>query len=97
MIQQITITTESPERVKPLLRAAIQNELKLLEHGITRTRERLVAFEQQYGMTTEQFERRFNGQALQETLDFLDWFGEIKMLRLLEEQRHALAEIKSID
>ncbi len=94
MIQQITLTTESPERVKPLLETAIQNELRLLEHGIARTRERLAAFEQQFGIATEEFERRFDGKDLKETLDFLDWWGEIKMLRLLEDKRRALAGVR---
>jgi hypothetical protein len=91
MIQQVTITTESPEKVKPLLETAIQNELKLLEHGIARTRERLAAFESRFAMTTGEFERRFDGKDLKETLDFLDWWGEIKMLRLLEDKHRALA------
>jgi hypothetical protein len=91
MIQQVIITTESPEKVKPLLITAIQNELKLLEHGVVRTRERLTAFEKQYGMTTEEFARRFDGKDLKETLDLLDWWGEIKMLRLLEDKHRALA------
>jgi hypothetical protein len=91
MLQQVTITAETSSSLKPLLEGAIQNELKLLAHGIRRTRERLAAFEQQYGMTSDEFERRFNGQDLKETLDFIDWSGEIKMLRLLEDQQRTLA------
>jgi len=91
MIQQVTITTESAEPIKPLLESAIRGELKTLMFGIQRTRERLAAFEKQYGMTTEEFARRFDGKDLKETLDFLDWWGEIKMLRLLEGKQRALA------
>jgi hypothetical protein len=91
MIQQVTITTESAESIKPLVESAIQERLKTLAFGINRTRERLAAFEKQYGMTTEEFARRFDGKDLRETLDFLDWWGEIKMLRLLEGKHRALA------
>lgn len=94
MIHEITITTESPERVKPLLKNAIQNELTVLELGIARTQERLAAFEKQYGMSTAEFERRFDGQDLKETVDFIDWSGEIKMLRLLEDKHNALAGVR---
>ena len=90
MIQQVTITTESAESIKPLVESAIQERLKTLAFGISRTRERLAAFEKQYGMTTEEFARRFDGVDLKETLDFIEWSGEIKMLRLLEERRDAL-------
>ncbi|MBI5650990.1 MAG: hypothetical protein HZC40_11195 [Chloroflexi bacterium] len=91
MIQQVMVTSEAPVSIKPLLQAAIQNELYVLEHGIARTRERIAAFEKQYGMSTDTFARRFNGQDLKETLDFIDWSGEIKTLRLLEDKHRALA------
>lgn len=91
MIQQVTITAESAESIKPLVESAIQERLRTLAFGISRTRERLAAFEKQYGMSTEEFARRFDGKDLKETLDFLDWWGEIKMLRLLEDKHRALA------
>ncbi len=96
MIQQVTITTESAESIKPLLESAIRGELKTLMFGIQRTRERLATFEKQFGMTSEEFARRFNGIDLKETLDFIEWSGEIETLRLLEERRNALqnAEIR---
>jgi hypothetical protein len=90
MIQQVTITTESAESIKPLLESAIRGELKTLMFGIQRTRERLATFEKQFGMTSEEFARRFNGIDLKETLDFIEWSGEIETLRLLEERRDAL-------
>ena len=90
MVQQVTITTESPVSLKPLVEGAIHEELKTLELGVARTRERLAAFEKQFGMTSEEFERRFDGNDLQETLDFLDWSGEIEMLKLLEPRYQAL-------
>lgn len=96
MIHEITITTESPERVKPLLRNAIQSELAVLELGIARTRERLTGFEKQYGMSTAEFERRFDGQDLKESVDFIDWSGEIKMLHLLEDKHSALAGVQIV-
>jgi hypothetical protein len=90
MLGQVTVTTEAPRVLKPLLRAALQNEAKALSHGIKRTRERLRAFEMQFGMTSEEFERRFDAAELSETLEFIDWMGEIKMLRVLNEQKLAL-------
>ncbi len=90
MLGQVTVTTEAPKVLKPLLRAALQNESKALAHGIKRTRERLSAFEMQFGMTSEEFERRFDAAELSETLEFIDWMGEIKMLRVLNEQKLAL-------
>ena len=90
MLGQVMVTTESPSMLKPLLRAAIQNEAKVLTHGIKRTRERLTAFEKQFGMTSEEFERRYAAAEIDESLESIEWLGEIKMLRVLSEQKLAL-------
>ena len=92
MIQQVTITTESPEHVKPLVQIAIQNELKTLLHGIKRTHEQLTNFENRFGMPSENFEHRFNAGEIEETLDTIDWLMEIEALRMLEKDYNALRE-----
>lgn len=92
MLQQIVIKSNTPVSLKPLLESAIQDRLKILDLGIERTRERLAAFEKRYAMPTAEFERRFDGQDLKETLDFIEWTSEIKMLRLLQEKYDALAQ-----
>jgi len=90
MLGQVTVTTESPSVLRPLLRTAIQNEAKSLTHGIRRTHERLIAFEKQFSMTSEEFERRYTAAEIDEALASIEWLGEIKMLRLLSEQKLAL-------
>jgi archaellum component FlaC len=90
MLGQVMVTTESPSMLKPLLRAAIQNEAKVLTHGIKRTRERLTTFEKQFGMTSEEFERRYAAAEIDESLESIEWLGEIKMLHVLSEQKLAL-------
>lgn len=94
MLQQITIQSESKIELKPLLETAIQGELRSLQHGINLTRARLVTFEKQFGMTTAEFLRRFTANDLGETLDFIDWQGETKMLALLEAKKSALEGVQ---
>ncbi len=90
MSQQVTITSESPVSLKPLIEGAIRAELRMLELGIARTQRRLAEFEKQFGMSTADFERRFDGRDLQETIEFIEWSGEIKMLKLLEQKHQTL-------
>ena len=92
MLQQVTIQTSDAKRLKPLIKSAIQKQLDDIEHGIELTRARLEAFEQQYSMSTDEFLRRFHPGDLEETLDFIDWQGETKMLALLEEKEAAFKE-----
>lgn len=96
MLQHVTVQTQNAKRLKPLLKSAIQNQLDDIENGIQLTQARLKAFEKQYGMTTTTFLKRFKPGKMEETLDFLDWQGEAKMLVLLEEKRDAYrdAQIK---
>lgn len=96
MIQQVTIKSTGQEDLKPPVWAAIRGELKLLAHGIKRTRTKLQEFEQQFGMSSEEFGQKFNDAEVGESLDFIEWFGEIKTLRLLNQQQNALerAEIE---
>jgi len=90
MTQQVTITTDAQVPLKPLIESAIRAELRMLELGLERTRQRLRAFEERYGMTSEEFERRFNAGDLAESLDFIEWAGEIKTYELLEAQWQTL-------
>jgi len=94
MSQNITITTDAKVSLKPLLESAIQTEVKVLALGLQRTRERLLEFERRFGMTSVDFEHRFSARELDESLDFIEWMGEIKTLRLLEDQQRALQGVQ---
>lgn len=92
MLQQLTIATTDKTTLKPLVQSAIENEKKMLFLGIERTQKRLAEFEQQFGMSSAEFERRLNAFELAETVEFTDRRMEIGMLRLLESQHRALQE-----
>ena len=94
MLQQLTISTSDKRTLKPLVESAIDNEKKMLSLGIRRTRERLAEFEEQFGMSSAEFERRLNTLELAETVELTDWRMEMGMLRLLESQYQALEEAR---
>jgi hypothetical protein len=92
MLQQLTIKTSNRAALKPILQSAISNEKKMLTLGLERTRQRLAEFEQKFGMSSAEFERRLTADELEETVEFTDWRLEIGALRLLESQYKALQE-----
>jgi hypothetical protein len=94
MVQRITVTADAPVALKPLIESAIRSELRMLELGLERTCQRLHAFEGQYGLTSEEFEHRFETGEIDESLDFIEWAGEIKTYHLLEANRQALQEVQ---
>lgn len=94
MSQQVTVTTDAPVALKGLIESAIRSELRMLELSLERTCQRLRSFEEQYGLTSAAFERRFEAGAVEESLDVIEWAGEIKSHRLLAAQRQALQGVQ---
>jgi hypothetical protein len=94
MTQQITITADAPVEIRPLLESAIQGQSRTLALGLRRTRERIEAFELRHGMSSFEFERRFTQRDLPETLEYIEWLGELRTLRLLEDQQQALSSLR---
>jgi hypothetical protein len=44
-------------------------------------RQRLVAFEQRYGMTSDDFYQKVQAGELEEQIEFIDWLGYYKFYR----------------
>jgi hypothetical protein len=90
----LTLTSPRQRPLRPLVEAAIHNELRLLQTGIRRTEQRLRAFETQYGLSSQEFLRRYEDDELPESLDFAEWVGECRLLERLREKADALQEIR---
>jgi len=94
MIQEIVIKSSAQEPIKPLVESAIRNQLKSLQHGITRTKERISEFEKRAGVSSKDFEEKLKAGTLEETIETIDWNMELAALRLLEGQYQSLNEAK---
>ena len=97
MLQQLVITTHDKTSLRPLLESAIENQKKTLKAGLARTQARLAEFEQRYGMTSAEFERRLQAREIEETFDFTDWRMELGMLTLLQQKYATLQEAQFVD
>ena len=94
MLQEIVIKSNAQQPIKPLVESAIRNQLKSLQHGIKRTKERIADFEKKAGMTSVDFEKKLSDGGIEETLETIDWNMELVALRLLEAQYQSLSEAK---
>jgi len=92
MLQEIVIKTNASEALKPLVEAAIRNQIKALQHGVQRTKERITEFEKRAGMSSVEFEQKFQADQIEETIETIDWNMELAALRLLESQYQSLSE-----
>ena len=92
MLQEVVIKTNAGESLKPLVEVAIRNQLKALQHGITRTKERIAEFEKRGGISSIDFEKKLQAGKMEETIETIDWNMELTALRLLENQYQSLRE-----
>jgi hypothetical protein len=91
---ELTLVSPDQRQLRPLIEAAIQNELRLLAAGIQRTEQRLRAFEEQYGLATSEFLCQYENDELEEILDFDEWIGEWRLLERLQDSASTLREIQ---
>ena len=89
-MSQVTLVSKQSRPLRPLVEAALANELRLLQAAIRRTEQRLQEFEQAYQLSTNEFVRRFEKDEFEETLDFIDWIGEHRLLARLREKAETL-------
>ena len=94
---RLTLISSRKQPLKPLVEAALNNELRLLDAGVKRTEKKLKLFETQFGMTTTAFLKRYENNELQETLEFAEWVGEYRMLFRLIEKTQTLREVQFAD
>ena len=94
MLQEVMVSSDAPVPIRPLIESAIRSELRMLDLALERTRRRLLDFESKYVMSSEDFQSRFENGEVAESLDFIEWAGEVKTLQMLAAQRQALLGIR---
>ncbi len=93
----VTVTSEKERPLRPLLEAALENKLKLLQVAIEQTQERLRSFEVEYGLPSPIFVQRHENDEFPETLEYAEWVGEYRMLERLQEKAETLKGIRFED
>jgi hypothetical protein len=91
---ELRLVSTRKHQVRPLVEAALANELRLMEVGIRRTEQRLLKFEQKYHLGTQHFIARYENDEMEETMDFDEWVGEFRLLARLREKADTLKDIR---
>jgi hypothetical protein len=87
---ELKIVSSGQHPLKPLVEAALANELRLLEAAIRRGEERLEEYEKKNGMPTDKFVDRFERDEFEETLERAEWIGEYRLVKRLREKAETL-------
>ncbi len=94
---ELTLISAYQYSLKPLVEAALANQLKLLKAGVRRTDERIMKFEEKYRVLTQEFVNRFENDGFEETLEFAEWIGEYRLLKKLQEKIGILQEVHFVN
>lgn len=93
-MEQLTLVSNHTRPLKPLVEAALRNELRLLQTGIQRSEQKLQQWEARYGLPTLEFVRRYENDQFEETLELAEWVGEHRLMTRLLEKVQILQEVK---
>ena len=93
-MSDVRLVTEGERELKPLVQAALANELKLIEAGIRQTERRLEDYEKQYGISTQEFVSSYENDERGESMEFAEWIGEFRFLMRLQEKAETLRDIR---
>lgn len=90
----LRLVSTRKRQLRPLVEAALANELRLMEAGIRRTEQRILDFEQKYHLVSQDFIARYENDEMEETMDFDEWIGEFRLLERLREKADTLKGIR---
>jgi hypothetical protein len=89
-MSELTLVSTHGRSLKPLVKAAIENELRLLDAGVQRAEQRIKSFETQYRLKTSDFIAKYESDEIEETLEFAEWIGESRLLIRMREKVETL-------
>ncbi len=93
-MHELKLLSESGHQLKPIVEAALQNELRLIEAGIRQTEQSLKKFEEKFQLKTQNFIADYENDKLEETMEYIEWIGEFRLLERLNEKADTLRGIR---
>lgn len=81
---RVTIEPQAATNVKVLIQAAVDNQLRIIEFGIARTKAKLQELENRFEMDSEDFYQQFSQGKLGDDMEYIRWAGEYETLDELQ-------------
>ncbi len=92
-MNKLKLVSKAEHVLKPIVEAALENELRLIEAGIRQTEQNLKKFEEKYQLNTRDFITDYENDRFEESMEFIEWIGEYKLLKRLLEKADTLRSI----
>jgi len=87
---QVIIRSQAADNLKNLIKVAVENQLRVINFGIAKTKRKLGELEIESGMDSKYFYEEFQKGKLGDDLKFIRWAGEYETLELLQNDYNEL-------
>jgi hypothetical protein len=94
IMTDVRLVSKGERELKPLVAAALANELRLIEAGVKQARNAIQGFEEKFQMTTQEFLSRYENDEVDGAMDFAEWIGEVRLMERLQEKAETLRDIR---
>ena len=77
---KIIVGQDDTEELKALVKAALENEIKIINIGLRKTQENLQKLEDKYKMDSGTFYRKYSDGEMGDDIEYIKWAGEVETL-----------------
>jgi len=91
---RVIIQPQTAGNLKNLIKLAVENQMRVINSGIAKTRRKLEELEKESGMNSRDFYEEFQKGKLGDDLKYIRWAGEYETLALLQKDYNDLQELE---
>jgi len=91
---RVIIQPQTAGNLKNLIKLAVENQMRVINSGIAKTRRKLGELEKESGMNSRDFYEEFQKGKLGDDLKYIRWAGEYETLALLQKDYNDLQELE---
>jgi hypothetical protein len=91
---QVIIRPQAADNLKNLIKVAVENQLRVINFGIAKTKRKLGELEKESGMNSKYFYEKFQKGKLGDDFKFIRWAGEYETLERLQKDYNELQGVE---
>lgn len=91
---RVIVQPHSADNLKNLVKLAVENQLRVMNFGIAKTKRKLEELEKDSGMDSKYFYKEFQKGKLGDDFKYIRWAGEYETLVRLQKDYDDLQELK---
>ena len=91
---RVIVQEQTAHNVRRLIACAVENQLRVINFGIAKTRRKLEESEKENGMKTKEFYDKFQEGRLGDEIKYIRWAGEYETFERLNQDLSDLQDLE---